>query len=100
MRPHFNKTSHIENEGFIDIYGNTESSASTEGIQSNYNMQICYRVPINYERTRYFDENVPSVVYNVCQMYAKVSQIVATYGETKVFFPVIFAKFDVEVEFN
>lgn len=48
----------------------------------------------------YFDENMPSVVYNVCQMYAKISQMVASHGDTKVFFPVIFSKFDVEVEFN
>lgn len=99
-RPHTVNIQNIYQEGWINIYANTDLTASTDGIQSNYDMQKCYSLLLNYKRTRYFDENVPSNTYNVCQMYADVSQIVAnTNNNEKIFFPVILSKFDVEVEF-
>jgi hypothetical protein len=100
MRPHTIKINNINDDGYIQIYANTDSTASTEGIQSNYTMEKSYELTLDYKRTRYFDENVPSNVYNVCQMYAEISQIIAIIDDKKVFFPVIFAKFDVEVEFS
>jgi hypothetical protein len=100
-RPHTVNIQNIYQEGYITIYANTDLTASTDGIQSNYDMQKCYSLLLNYKRTRYYDENVPSNIYNVCQMYADVSQIVAnTTDNEKIFFPVIFSKFDVEVEFT
>ena len=99
MRPHFTKSAHIEEEGAITLFANVEDFSNTEGVQSNYNLKKCYQLPINYERTRYFDENMPSIIYNVCQLYSEIRQLQVQYKNEKVFYPVIFSKFDIEVEF-